>query len=191
MRILIRKSRKTKIGLFPDVGATKRLTTLPGHVGLYLALTADSLSGVDCYRLGAATHLVSSENLQSVEDRLAELELNETSSQQTLDQVNQILDEYSADASLFHQSDFTKEKREAIDFAFGHNTIEEIIQALELVASGGKFAGQEKWAQRTLDSLSALYTLAFSMEVDLIIPDECVAQPAARLRCLLSERQPS
>jgi len=52
---------ETGIGLFPDVGGGWYLPRLPGHVGMYLALTGARLDGAECLALGLATHYLSSE----------------------------------------------------------------------------------------------------------------------------------
>lgn len=105
--------------------------------------------------LGLATHLIPSDQLQSLEDRLAELELNDLPKAQTLDLVNQVLDEYAADASTMGQASIVGERRQAIDYAFGQDTVEGIVQALEKMASGQELASQKDWAQSTLNDLCA------------------------------------
>lgn len=47
---------ETGIGLFPDVGASRFLSRLPGKAGLYLALTGRRVKAADCLALGLATH---------------------------------------------------------------------------------------------------------------------------------------
>ncbi len=50
---------ETRIGFFPDVGATGWLfTKCPPGYPEYLTLTGDELVGAECVRLGLATHLV-------------------------------------------------------------------------------------------------------------------------------------
>jgi len=58
---------ETRIGFFPDVGATGWLfTKCPPGYPEYLTLTGYELMGAECVRLGLATHLVA-------EDRLSQL----------------------------------------------------------------------------------------------------------------------
>ena len=55
---------ETRIGFFPDVGATGWLfTKCPPGYPEYLALTGYELAGAECVRLGLATHLVPSARL--------------------------------------------------------------------------------------------------------------------------------
>jgi enoyl-CoA hydratase/carnithine racemase len=55
---------ETRIGFFPDVGATGWLfTKCPPGYPEYLALTGYELMGAECVRLGLATHLMAAERL--------------------------------------------------------------------------------------------------------------------------------
>ncbi|MBN9062086.1 MAG: 3-hydroxyisobutyryl-CoA hydrolase [Rhizobiales bacterium 65-9] len=58
------------IGFFPDVGATYALPRLPGHAGLWLALTGDRVKAADAVALGLATSRVSSSALPALTDDL-------------------------------------------------------------------------------------------------------------------------
>ena len=62
---------ETGIGLFPDVGAGWRLPRLPGHAGLWIALTGARLAAADCLRLGLATHYVESVAIDALRRALA------------------------------------------------------------------------------------------------------------------------
>lgn len=52
---------EVKIGYFPDAGSTHFLTKLPKHVGLYLALTGDTIAASDAYHVGLIENLISHE----------------------------------------------------------------------------------------------------------------------------------
>ena len=54
---------EASIGLFPDVGGGWYLSRMPGHIGLWLALTGARLKAADCKLVGAATHYVESARL--------------------------------------------------------------------------------------------------------------------------------
>ncbi|XBB66493.1 3-hydroxyisobutyryl-CoA hydrolase [Nocardioides sp. WV_118_6] len=54
---------ETKIGFFPDVGATHFLPRLPGAVGRYLGLTGARVGAADALALGLATHACSAADL--------------------------------------------------------------------------------------------------------------------------------
>ena len=56
---------ETGIGLFPDVGGGWFLPRMPGHIGLWLALTGARLKAADCLNAGIATHVISSEDVDT------------------------------------------------------------------------------------------------------------------------------
>ena len=55
---------ETGIGLFPDVGASRFLPPLPGHAGLWMALTGARAKAADCLLFGLATDFVHGEDLE-------------------------------------------------------------------------------------------------------------------------------
>jgi len=57
---------ETRIGFFPDVGASYFLPRLPHRAGYWLALTADSVTGPQAVRLGLATHYMDSSRLDEI-----------------------------------------------------------------------------------------------------------------------------
>jgi enoyl-CoA hydratase len=62
---------ETAIGFFPDIGASFFLPRLPGHLGMYLALTGARLVGSDAVHAGLATHFVPRLALASLASALA------------------------------------------------------------------------------------------------------------------------
>ncbi len=61
---------ETGIGLFPDVGGTWYLPRLAHNMGTYMTLTGEPVRGVNCLKLGLATHYVPSEKLPELERAL-------------------------------------------------------------------------------------------------------------------------
>ncbi|GLC38336.1 hypothetical protein PLESTB_001265400 [Pleodorina starrii] len=61
------------IGLFPDVGASFFLHRLPGHLGRYMGLTGQRLSGAEVKDAGFATHLIPSSRLPDLEAAITQL----------------------------------------------------------------------------------------------------------------------
>ncbi len=59
---------ETKIGFFPDVAATYRLSRAPGEFGTHLALTGATVTGADAVHLGLADCVV---DAASIPERLA------------------------------------------------------------------------------------------------------------------------
>ncbi|KAL5624593.1 hypothetical protein BROUX41_004653 [Berkeleyomyces rouxiae] len=139
---------ETKIGLFPDVGASFFLPRMNGAIGTYLALTGNRLRGVNAYYAGIATHYLDSTLLPPLEDRLAELRFRDYDSLETrLMLISRTIDEF---ATSFPPEEFvlSGELRNAIDRCFSGNSVAQIISALE--AETGTAA---EWAASTLQSL--------------------------------------
>ncbi|KAL1893057.1 3-hydroxyisobutyryl-CoA hydrolase [Ceratocystis pirilliformis] len=139
---------ETKIGLFPDVGASFFLPRMNGAIGTYLALTSESLQGANVFYSGIATHYLDSTMLPSLEARLAELRFKDYDSLATrLSLISRTIDEFST--GLPH-GDFvlSGELRNAIDRCFSRNSIAEIIAALI-----NETGPTQDWAQSTLRSL--------------------------------------
>lgn len=130
---------ETAIGLFPDVGGSFFLPRLDGELGTYLGLTGFRLKGQDVMRAGIATHYVPSERLSALEDRLSELDLLDH------DVVNQALEEFSSEPNTepFILDSF----RNIIDRCFKHNSVKEIISALE------KEETEKEWVESTIKLL--------------------------------------
>lgn len=62
---------ETGIGFLPDVGGTWLLSRTPGETGTHLALTAGSVGAADAIALGLADHMVPSDRLADLLERLA------------------------------------------------------------------------------------------------------------------------
>jgi enoyl-CoA hydratase len=56
---------ETGIGLFPDVGGGWHLPRMPGHIGLWLALTGARIKAADCELVGVATDFIESRNVEA------------------------------------------------------------------------------------------------------------------------------
>ena len=74
VRVVTERSRlampEVTIGLVPDVGGTWLLSHAPGETGTYLALTAESIGPGDAIAMGLADHLVGSDRLPELLERL-------------------------------------------------------------------------------------------------------------------------
>ncbi|KAK6533557.1 hypothetical protein TWF694_002495 [Orbilia ellipsospora] len=137
---------ETKIGFFPDVGASFFLPRLDGYLGTYLGLTGAGLKGVQAYWAGIATHYVHSSSLEDLQSRLAELVFNDYDDLQVrLEHVNSTIEEYVTGLPPGEKFILGGETREAIDRCFRYNTVDEILQALE--------AEGTEWARETIKTL--------------------------------------
>lgn len=67
---------ETRIGLAPDVGATRFLATMPLETELYVGLTGVTLSGMDALACGLADICVSGEWLDGFEGRLERIRID-------------------------------------------------------------------------------------------------------------------
>ncbi|KAL8291820.1 hypothetical protein RQP46_002078 [Phenoliferia psychrophenolica] len=159
---------ETKIGLFPDVGASFFLSRLDGQLGLYLGLTGARIRGVGAFLSGFASHYVPSERLEGLETRLSEL-----APDATIEDVNSAIEEFVADAhdlkiAAAGSYDLIGPKRRAIDQIFAQATIEDMIESLKkledrtmnlkkLVLKGEEEEGEKlgAWAKETRDNLEA------------------------------------
>jgi enoyl-CoA hydratase/carnithine racemase len=76
LRLVTERSKlampETAIGLFPDVGGGYFLSRTPGHVGEYLGLTGEVISGAQAVELGLADLLLPSAELPAIWAELAE-----------------------------------------------------------------------------------------------------------------------
>ncbi|KAF9469221.1 3-hydroxyisobutyryl-coenzyme A hydrolase [Collybia nuda] len=139
---------ETKIGYSPDVGASYFMSRMDGELGTYLALTSETLRGRAVFELGFATHYIPSRRIPVLLDRLAALEGAHISV------IDKTIEEFSAE----RQPDeppipFSGAKRNALDFAFQHNKVEDIFEALEALSTHQDQSLSE-WALVTLKTLN-------------------------------------
>jgi len=138
---------ETKIGYFPDVGASYFMGRLDGELGTYLALTADQLKGREVFEHGFATHFVPARRMSILLDRLASLE----------DPYRDIIDRAIEELSSEREPDeplapFTGAKRVALDSCFRHDSVEKIIEDLTHFSTAVD-ATVSTWAKETLATL--------------------------------------
>jgi len=123
---------ETGIGLFPDVGGGWFLPRMPGHIGLWLALTGARIKAADCELVGMATDFMESGKVEAFK---AALVANPAA-------VETLLTEYEGDAGrpplAAHQDE--------IDRLFGGDSVEAILAALE--------ATDTDWAREQLKVLA-------------------------------------
>ncbi len=122
---------ETGIGLFPDVGGGWFLPRLPGHAGLWLALTGARIKAADCLRLGLATDYVESARIEALKAALIARP----------DAIETVLSEIEADAGAppfaQHQDEIAR--------LFALESVEAIFAALAAEGSA--------WAEAQLQAL--------------------------------------
>ncbi|XP_057458170.1 3-hydroxyisobutyryl-CoA hydrolase-like protein 1, mitochondrial isoform X2 [Lotus japonicus] len=141
------------IGFHPDAGASFYLSHLPGHLGEYLALTGEKLNGVEMVTCGLATHYSLIERLPLIEEQLGKLITDDPSVIETT------LEQYG---DLVHKDRSSILQRlEILDKCFCHDTVEEIVDALEVAASETKDA----WCISTLNRLKEASPLSLKVSL--------------------------
>ena len=128
---------ETGIGLFPDVGGGWYLSRMPGHLGLWLALTGARIKAADCQLLQIATDYVESARIPELKAAiLADPGRTEA-----------LLTEFEADAGrptlAQHQDEIAK--------LFAGDSVEAILAALE--------AADTDWARDQLKVMAAFRQL--------------------------------
>jgi enoyl-CoA hydratase/carnithine racemase len=114
---------ETGIGYFADVGASYFLSHSPGYMGFYLGLTGARINAADCYYLGLIDQYINSSQIDNFLAKLLatpfDFDANQT--------VTDILSEFTLP---LEDSTLAKYRTE-IDTCFAHNTMEDIIHALQ------------------------------------------------------------
>jgi len=118
---------ETGIGLFPDVGGGWFLPRMPGHIGLWLALTGGRIKAADCELVGVATDFVESGKITELKAAI----VADPAAIETL------LTEYEGDAGRPPLA----QHQDEIDRIFGLETLEAILAALK--ASGSEWANEQ------------------------------------------------
>lgn len=141
IRIVTERTRlampETGIGFFPDVGGTWLLAHAPGEIGTFLGLTGESFGGADAIYAGLADHFITSENIPALIAKLSELPVTAD-----IESVRSVVQGFSIAVTpplAAHRTD--------IDLAFAHDSVEEIIAALDTSAA-------TEFAQQTLGILA-------------------------------------
>lgn len=108
---------ETKIGFYPDIGANYFLNQCPGHTGLYLALTGNTISATDAYQLGLVTHLVAPNQFEQIETALLK--------------AQDISEKCLSDFVIGPSESKLSEHIETINHCFSENSLDSILQRLE------------------------------------------------------------
>ncbi len=121
------------IGFLPDIGGTYFLPRLFGWMGMYLALTGESIGPADAYRLRLVSHYIPSANFPVIKDAVADNH-----------PIDRLLDGLHRDPGEGELVRHTP----AIDRVFSARSVEEILMRLDAEE------GPEKdWAEKTAATL--------------------------------------
>lgn len=112
------------IGFFPDVGASYFLNKMPGQVGRYLALTAETITAADALYVGAADHYFTVEALNSFLEFLRTTHWKKEFLQETLENALRTCSSRCPNPSTLQQN------QSKIDAHFNHEQVEDIITSL-------------------------------------------------------------
>lgn len=117
------------LGFFPDVGGTWLLSRAPGEIGTYLGLTGQIANGPDTVHVGLADVLIATSEWPALRQALTELSPG-VDAAATLAVIKRFQSAPQNGPAEAHQ--------DLIDKAFAHDTVEEIVAALE--RDGSEFA---------------------------------------------------
>ena len=113
---------ETGIGLYPDIGASHLLTRCPGAWGVYLGLTGSQLGAADAYALGLVKHVLASEQLPVMLERLHAVDL----STHAHERVSEILQSFEQ----ITQPELVNEITSNVNACFQHREMETIMASL-------------------------------------------------------------
>ncbi len=132
-RIVTEKTRvampEVSLGFFPDVGGTWLLSRAPGEIGAYLGLTGQAANGADAVHAGLGDVLISTGDWPALREGLTKLPAD-VGPEATLAAIKR----FQAGAE---DGPVTRQQK-LIDNSFSHDTVEEIVAALE--RDGSTFA---------------------------------------------------
>lgn len=160
---------EAQMGFHPDAGASYYLSRLPGYLGEYLALTGDKLNGVEMIACGLATHYSLNSRLALIEDRVGALMTDDPSV------IEMSLAQYG---DLVYPDRSVLQKIGKIDEIFSHDTVEEIVNALEKEAANS----YDEWCTTTLKKLKEASPLSLKISLRSIREgrfqqlDQCLAR---------------
>ncbi|KAJ3007643.1 UNVERIFIED_CONTAM: hypothetical protein HDU68_003415 [Siphonaria sp. JEL0065] len=135
---------ETSIGLFPDVGGSFFLPRLDGELGTFLGLTGHRLQGVEVFLAGIASHYMPAKRIPALLEALTGIETDE------FVEINRVLEKYAEplNQDVWRNWSLGGDVAGAINRCFKHDTIEEIVEALENENS--------EWSKKTLKELSSV-----------------------------------
>lgn len=175
------------IGFFPDVGASWFLQRMPGHFGLFLALTGAQINGHDAIVGGLADYFVRSGDRDALFARLSSAPWSADAGANR-DVLSALLQESSgAAASVLPASNLQQHQQLIESFCRGES-VKEIVSRIT------RYDGEDAWLKRAAATLAAgsptsaalswelqrrakTLSLADALRLELIVTLQCCARP--------------
>lgn len=112
---------ETKIGFYPDVGATFFLSRLPGEIGMYLGLTGTEINAQSALYAGLVDHMIPKKDFPNAMEALIGLEeLDDTN-------IHKVLEKFAQK----HKNSELSKNREFIDACFKGDDLDDILSQLD------------------------------------------------------------
>lgn len=138
---------ETGIGLFPDVGGTYFLPKL-GAIGMYLALTGQSLGARDTLLAGVGTHFIPLAQLPSF------IHAAESQSGSLDDLLNQYATSVPAEKPDAKLKPFLADRADVIKRVFTFDSYDQVLNNLKVAHDTSKDEGEKKWLHDVQKQLS-------------------------------------
>lgn len=169
------------VGFLPHAGSTYHYPRLPGHVGTYLALTGEPISGLDVFFAGLASHYAPEHCYDQLLDELEQAEYKGI----------QAVSDHVADALQVNET-ITKDMRQtyslgpvtnAINRCFARDTVEEILAALD--SEGTTWSQQTAASIRACSPIALKVTLRMLQSAKTLSFEECLRMEHHAMRAIM------
>lgn len=115
---------EVRIGFFPDVGSLYHLSRSPDHIGRYLALSGNSMTGADMVPAGLAEHYLETAHIADFVKALGKA----TSANNTEGALDQVFKDFNTDQAPPSE---LAQHRESIAAAFAETDLRKILNVLK------------------------------------------------------------
>lgn len=179
---------ETEIGFFPDVGMSFFLPRMDGNLGKFLALTGESIYGIDNLIAGFATHYVPSNRLEELTKRLGGINIPNNESLRAINEnelkditaiseqineyfaiMNSAIEEFTDSIPDSHQFKYSNEQRNLIDKVFLIDSpIEAIFNQLHKIGESTDTPSAAAFATSVLNSLKTKSPISLKIADQLL-----------------------
>ena len=161
LRVVTERSRlgmpEVAIGYFPDVGGSYFLPRIPGEMGIYLGVTGTQIGAADALYCGLADWYLDSAKLGLLDEKLDQLDWQETPLKDLQGVLAQLAVQQLSDAPL-------ATLRPAIDHFFALPDVPSMVEQLREVT----VADSHEWALATADLLESRSPLAMGVTLEML-----------------------